>query len=67
VIEQSEAAGAIEQLRRLAEILGYTRVWSEPGDDAVWFCERDGAPGRIEAARLDDLVQDLVSKPKPEG
>jgi hypothetical protein len=60
--QQEPPDGAIEQLKRIAKAFGYDRIWPKPSDDSVWFAERAGKPGFIEAVPLDHLIQDAIKQ-----
>lgn len=53
-------SGAIVQIQRIAELLGYRVAWSQPTDDSIWFLERDAGMGYIRVVRLDDEIRRLT-------
>lgn len=51
---QSDAA--IQQLQRIAKLVGYERVWADPSKPDHWFVERTLPNGNMQAEHLESVI-----------
>jgi len=49
-------SGAVEQLQRIAKMLGYERAWAAPTEPERWFLERNADSARIQVVLLDAAI-----------